>query len=306
MEHIGKDNVEVSIIIVNYNTKEITLNCIKSIVDNTHGVSYEIILVDNNSSDDSKEFFSSYPGIIYKYLDENVGFGNANNFGFSISKGNYIFLLNSDTILKNDAVTVFHDAYLNAPKDIGFLGTFLQKKDGTYNHSYGILPTIWTDVKFKTFHFVLKKIGYDNFGHDYLKITPCEGNYYEVGYLIGADIYCKRDLILKNGLFDPDFFMYYEDTELQFRFRKLGYKSYIFKGAEIVHLEGMSADSSNKNNLKKKTWMLNSSFKYFKKTTNYSSYITYRILLLLLNLPSIFVYWYPLKDRFNYLKELSK
>ena len=90
--------MDVSIIIVNYNTKDLTSQCIDSIYEKTQGVRFEIILVDNASTDGSKEVFEKDTRITYIYSDENLGFGRANNLGAKVAKGKYLFLLNSDTI----------------------------------------------------------------------------------------------------------------------------------------------------------------------------------------------------------------
>ena len=91
--------MEVSIIIVNYNTCDITKNCINSIFEYTKDIKFEIILVDNNSKDKSYSVFSNDNRITYLYQQNNLGFGKANNLGFKHAKGKYIFLLNSDTLL---------------------------------------------------------------------------------------------------------------------------------------------------------------------------------------------------------------
>ena len=101
--------LDVSIIIINYNTCKMTCECIDSIVEKTHGISYEIILVDNASTDGSKEFFEKDERIAYIYSERNGGFGYGNNLGMKVAKGKYFFLLNSDTLLVNNAVKEFFD-----------------------------------------------------------------------------------------------------------------------------------------------------------------------------------------------------
>ena len=91
--------MDVSVIIVNYNTKNLTDDCIQSVINKTTGVDYEIILVDNASTDGSKEYFEKDNRIIYIYSDKNGGFGYGNNRGMEVARGKYFFLLNSDTIL---------------------------------------------------------------------------------------------------------------------------------------------------------------------------------------------------------------
>ena len=101
--------MDVSIIIVNYNTKELTAACINSIFQYTEGVEFEVILVDNASTDGSREFFRKDTRIILIESEINLGFGRANNLGYEYSHGKYVFLLNSDTYLLNNAVKIFYD-----------------------------------------------------------------------------------------------------------------------------------------------------------------------------------------------------
>ena len=99
--------MDVSVIIVNYNTLKMTKDCIDSVIEKTKDVEYEIILVDNASTDGSKEFFKNYRDITYIYNEKNLGFGTANNVGIKIARGNFIFCLNSDTLLLNNAIKQF-------------------------------------------------------------------------------------------------------------------------------------------------------------------------------------------------------
>ena len=101
--------MDVSIIIVNFNTRQMTSECIDSIIEKTQGLEFEIILVDNASTDGSKEFFEKDERITYIYSEKNGGFGYGNNLGMKVAKGKYFFLLNSDTLLINNAVKEFYD-----------------------------------------------------------------------------------------------------------------------------------------------------------------------------------------------------
>src|SRR3712207_2177399 len=101
--------MDVSIIIVNYNTCQLISNCIDTIFQNTDGISFEIIVIDNASCDASKSKFENDARINYVYSYENMGFGRANNVGMMLAKGEYIFLLNSDTLLINNAIKFFYD-----------------------------------------------------------------------------------------------------------------------------------------------------------------------------------------------------
>ena len=101
--------MDVSVIIVNYNTIELTLNCINSIFTHTLGIDFEVIVVDNNSDDGSGEILRLDKRIVFIQNLANEGFGSANNIGYRYAKGKYLFLLNSDTILLNNAIKLFYD-----------------------------------------------------------------------------------------------------------------------------------------------------------------------------------------------------
>ena len=111
-------NMDVSIIIVNYNTCRMTAECIDSVFEKTHGIDFEIILVDNASTDGSREHFAGDSRITYIYNDENLGFGRANNAGIERARGRYVFLLNSDTLLIGNAIKTLCD-HLDAHPETG-------------------------------------------------------------------------------------------------------------------------------------------------------------------------------------------
>lgn len=129
--------MDVSVIIVNYNTYELTSACIESIIKNTTNISYEIIVVDNASTDGSKDRFETDSRIKYIYSEKNGGFGYGNNRGIEIAKGAYLLLLNSDTLLVNNAIEEFFKyAISNSLRTI--YGCYLQGPDGTYRTPFFI------------------------------------------------------------------------------------------------------------------------------------------------------------------------
>lgn len=227
--------MQVSIIIVNYNTLELTKNTIQSILDKTKGIDYEIILIDNDSTDGSKEFFSTsdYKKTI-KFIksNENLGFGKANNLGINMAQGKYILLLNSDTLLINNAIEILYK-FMEKNINAGICGANLYDENYLPAHSYGILSNIFMDINdmYMKFYFKLLKKRLD-FNYD--------GKPKEVGYITGADMFIRKSVLKKVGSFDPDFFMYFEETELTFRIKKEGYKVYSVPEAKIIHLEGKS------------------------------------------------------------------
>lgn len=267
--------MQVSIIIVNYNTLSLTRQCIDSIVEQTKGIDFEIILVDNNSQDGSKQFFEKDPRIKYIYSKHNLGFGKANNLGYHYAKGEYVFLLNSDTILLNNAIKCFFDEAEKMPQNIACFGAKLFLRDGiTQGISYGSFPNFKSVFKsileiYLPFIFLSKKN------------TEQRANF-EVDYVTGADLFIRRKVIDLYGLFDPNFFMYFEETEMQERYSKYGYKSMIIDSPRIIHLERHSIldNLSTKESLKGKKLFFEGMFIYMKKKYSLIIYILFRIMCL--------------------------
>lgn len=291
--------MDVSIIIVNYNTKQMTLNCINSIFKHTKNISFEVLLVDNDSIDGSIELFKEDTRIQFISSGGNIGFGRANNLGYQNAKGKYIFLLNSDTILLNNAIEIFYNKMESLSQNVACMGTILKDNELKDIHSYGEFPTLTKEFIYRTvIRRVLKIQYYDN---------PSRRKDYdfEVPYITGADLFIRREAIERCGLFDKDFFMYYEETDLQFRFKKEGYTRMIIYGPSIIHLCGGSRKKV-KLNLGRRIMSLRSSFIYLRKHNNVITYRLYRVLFALYNIPMLFVKKYSYDDRINYYKELLK
>lgn len=231
--------MDVSVIIINYNTIRLTIQCIQSILDFTTGVTYEIIVIDNNSGDDIEAAVAEHFGgcdidITCKKLDGNIGFGRANNEGFKIAHGRNVFCLNPDTILKNNAIKILSD-FIDAHPEAGVCGGNIYSLDMQPNHSFKrFLPGFeweWHLLTFQKF----EKLFYGN-GTEFNNT----GKPMEVGYITGADMMMRRSDAEHLGGFSPEFFMYYEETDLCLRMRKSGKKIVSVPEARIVHLEGAS------------------------------------------------------------------
>lgn len=253
-------NLDVSVIIVNYNTRELTLKCIDSVFVNTSGVNIEVILVDNGSNDGSREQFESDPRILYIYSEINLGFGKANNLGYSKAKGKYLFLLNSDTVIVNNAIYLFFKYMETASMNIACCGSLLRNQAGQFIHSYGHHHTWLNLIQEWCFSVYLDFFGYKFDKYDDPKCK--KGDIYIVGYVTGADVFIRKSIVDELGLFDPDFFMYYEDAELGYRLFINGYSSVVIEGPQIIHLEGCS---NRRKNLDKITMVLRNMMVYMKK-----------------------------------------
>lgn len=227
--------VNVSIIIVSYNTSELLQNCIESIIQKTKEISYEIIVVDNQSTDDSIQMVKEkFPDVELIASNTNQGFGKANNLGVKSATGDYIFFLNSDTILINNAIKILYDFMESSSDKIAACGGNLFKSDGTPNYSYSTeYPSLTTLLSYRFKSILPKKI--DFFNHtDKPK---------EVAVIIGADLFMRKDIFEKLNGFDENFFMYIEDSELQLRLHKSKFSIYSIPVAKIVHLQGKSSVS---------------------------------------------------------------
>lgn len=282
--------MDVSIIIVNYNTKNLTEQCIKSLLDKTNGLNFEIILVDNASTDGSYEFFSNRDNVTYIYNQNNIGFGRANNIGIRKALGKYVFLLNSDTYLLNNAVQEFFDYMESSDSNIAVAGAYLKDKnlkDNTSEVHYLKIGKILNNSFKSFFPFSIRK--------NYTKgvATPDKQNKI-VEAVIGADMFIRKAVIEQCGMFDENIFMYCEEIDLQKRFTDSGYKIVLINTPQIVHLEG---SSSKKYSANRNIMFMNGCFYYLRKHNPIWKYILFRILYFFLKLPMLFNNRYSFSDR---------
>lgn len=226
---------DVSIIIINYKTVPLIMNCLESIYANTTGISFEIIVVDNNSNDNFQvQISKKYPKVKCIPLPQNIGFGRANNEGLKIARGRNILFLNPDTLLINNAVKILSD-YLDVHPKVGVCGGNLYDEEMRPTHSYRMmLPSIMWELNSLSHGLIDKLLFGKNALFNYTNKPK------DVGYITGADMLVRRNILAYVGGFSPDFFMYYEETELTFRIKKAGYQIVSVPNAKIQHLEGKS------------------------------------------------------------------
>lgn len=270
--------MDVSVIIVNYNTLALTQQCLDSVFEKTKDLSFEVILVDNGSTDGSQEVFSKDDRITYIYSEENLGFGKANNLGYEHATGKYLFLLNSDTYLVNNAIRLLWEKMERLSKDdrgtVACMGCMLKDGNGEIIHSYARFPTKSHLFLEATLYPVLWKL-------HFIPQMPTTSNYgfeeandssFDVDYITGADLMVRKEVADHLGLFDPDFFMYSEETELQYRYMKMGYRRVICQGPLIVHLEG---GSNKQMSPYRTTIVMKSKLLYIKKTSAFIPYVVF-------------------------------
>jgi len=234
--------MDVSIIIVNYNTISLLLNAIYSIFSKTEGIEYEVIVIDNHSSDNSKTILDENFGnkVVYFPLEENIGFGRANNEAIKIAKGRNLFFLNPDTLLLNNAVKILSD-FLDNNERAGCCGGNLTDVDGNPVLSFGrfYVPSVFDAIN-QLFTLIPEKIFFGKNSFYNFNDKPIK-----VKYITGADLMIRKQLFESLHGYDPDFFMYYEETELEYRAIKAGYDVYCVPNSRITHLEGKSLSNNN-------------------------------------------------------------
>lgn len=277
--------IKVSVIIVTYNTLQLTRNCIDSILQHTAKIDFEIIVVDNNSTDGSKEIFESWDAITYIYLNENIGFGQANNSGVEVAKGEFVFFLNSDTVfLENSLLKMIAFFEVNqAELSIGALGCILLGEDLIPNGSGSHFPTCKSAIIEYFYQIPILKL-FVKKPQD--KIYPTHKEFFAIDYIIGADLLMKTATFKKLGGFYKKYFMYFEESDLQHKMKnELHLKSYIYTSTKIIHLAERSGDGIvNYNNRKriisrfsKNTYLKRNdtrNFKYFKYVERFFLYLS--------------------------------
>lgn len=236
--------MKLSIIIVNYNTYELTKQTIESVFNKNLDFDYEIILVDNASSDNSiehiKQHFENY--LIKETLKvivnhDNLGFSKANNIGIKKARGEYILLLNSDTyVLKNCLQKSIE--YIQSFNGIGALGCKITLADGSLDHACKRgFPTPKVSL-----YYMLKwdKKNPSKYGQ-YQALHLAEDEVGEVDAIMGAFMLMPRSVLNEVGLLDEDFFMYGEDIDLCYRIKTAGYQIVYYPEAQIIHYKGGSS-----------------------------------------------------------------
>ena len=234
--------IELSIIIVNYHSADYVMACMRSIVDQTSGLSYEVIVVDNASWDGCAERLASeYPGSIFIQSGHNVGFARANNLGAEHARGAVLLFLNPDTEVMDRAIERLYAAFLGLDRP-GAVGCRLLNTDGTLQTScVQPLPTVLNqllDAEVLRKWFPKAELwGTAALSGD--RSAPAE-----VEAVSGACIMLRRDVFERVGGFDSAFFMYGEDLHLCFKTRRAGCHNYHVGAAEIVHHGGGSSQAT--------------------------------------------------------------
>lgn len=243
--------LDLTFVVINFNTPKLTLDCLASIEKYCHGLNYEVIVIDNASHDDSpkvlKNYTKSKANMRLILNSDNLGFAKANNQGVTLGKGRYLLLLNSDTLLTTSFIKDML-AWMDKDKKVGIASCKLVGIDGKVQGNGGYFPTLlstfsWmliqdipgVDLLIKPFHPLHKK--------SFMKGEDFYNSSKELDWLTGAFFLIRKEVIDSIGMLDEDYFMYAEDLDYCYRAKTKGWKIYYKSDWQITHFGGASGTS---------------------------------------------------------------
>lgn len=271
------DNMDLSIIIVNWNSKDYLQKCIASILALTSGITYEIVVIDNASFDGVGEMLKKfYPQVRFIQSDKNLGFAKANNTAFKVSSGSHILFLNPDTELFVPAINIMFDYIHKLPK-AGALGCRLLNADGSIQTScIQSFPTILNQLLSSEF---LRALFPKSSLWGMAALFSAENWPKEVEMISGACIMLRRTLFEHVGLFSEDYFMYAEDLDLCYKIKQAGYANYYVPDAIAIHFGGGSTEKGPRDF--SAVMMRESAWRFLRKTRGRLYGLAYRISMLI-------------------------
>lgn len=241
--------MELSVIIVSFNVREYLRQALQSVIDSARNITHEITVVDNNSSDGSAEMVAvDFPSVRIIASDTNEGFSAACNRGIMASSGEYLLILNPDTLVRHDtlekALSFMHENH-----DAGAAGARMHDGNGRFlpESKRGFPSPLTSLFKFTGLGKLFPRSAL--FNAYYIGDKP-DDEMCRADILTGAFMMIRREALERSGLFDTDFFMYGEDIDLSWRIRKAGYFNYYLPDVMIIHYKGRSAITDRENSLR--------------------------------------------------------
>ena len=269
--------MDVSVVIVNWNARELLRDCLASIIQETRQISYEIIVVDNASTDGSSAMCrQEFPRVTLIANEVNRGFAAANNIGMQAATGRYMLLLNPDTVVLDNAIgrcVVYADEH----PDIGVLGCKVLERDDQLQRTGFSFPSPWT--LFLTLSglchlfprspvFSKPQLGWWN--RDSIE---------DIDVISGMFMLTRHDAIRQVGLMDEAYFVYAEEADWCFRFAKAGWRRVFYPYAKIIHVDG-GGKSTSQVNVKMQVQLQKSLMIYFRKNLGFGSWAIAKTLFL--------------------------
>ena len=273
-------NIDLSIIIVSYNVSGFLQNCLKSIIAAKIDHVFEIIIVDNNSTDESSSLIRrEFPAITWLQNVKNLGFAAANNQGINQSKGQFILLLNPDTEVSSGAIEALLQVMLDDPS-VGACGSKLVNPDGSLQLSCYPFPTLGNEI-IRLHHleklFPLTQYPMDQWDKSFT---------YPVDNIQGASLLLRKSALNEVGLLDESFFVYTEEVDLNYRLKKAGWKNVYVPNSVVVHFGGQS---TKQNKTEMFLELYKTKIQFFRKHYGATKTTLYKIMLFETSLLRIFI-----------------
>lgn len=233
------NKLDVSLVIVNWNTRDILRDCLRSVYEQTRDVGFEVIVVDNASSDGSVEMVrAEFPQIVLISNQENKGFAAANNQGMAIARGRYVLLLNSDTVVLDGAIdkTV---AFADQRPEAAVVGCKVLNPNRTLQPTCFMFPSLLNMVLSATYLYKVFPAS-RFFGRERMTWWN-RADERQVDVVTGCFMLVRREAIEQVGVMDERYFMYAEEADWCYRFKQGGWQNLFFPDAAIIHLGGQSS-----------------------------------------------------------------
>lgn len=297
--------MDLSIVIVNWNAKDYLNKCVASIYENATNLSFEIIVVDNASSDGSAEMLrSEFPSVILIENKNNPGFGAANNQALKRCASEFVLILNPDTeVLDGAFVTMV--SFMKQNEKAGAVGAKLLNANGAAQLTCARnFPTLLTEFFWLT--TLVRRFPKNRIVGHYLMSYWDHNDKREVDCLSGACIMARQDVLKKLNYFDEDYFIYGEDADLCYRIKKAGWQIWYLPEAEIIHYGGASSKSISE---KAVIYDRESLYTYFKKHKGILTAICYKVMCIFIGIGMVCVsapayFWFLIKGKDDFRKTL--
>ena len=270
--------MDLSIIIVNWNTRDMLAGCLKSIFETVDDLEFEVIVVDNASSDGSTTMVRQrFPQVRLIANDRNVGFASANNQGVRWSTGLHVLLLNPDTVSLSGALQTLV-AFLQSHEDTGAIGPMILNSDGTLQSSVNPMPTLWREFwrLMRLDQFLPQSIYHEEEWGTAVA--------HKVEVIQGNCLLVRRKAFAQVGLLDEEYFMYTEEVDLCYRLLKAGWSLYWVPMANVVHYGGQSTRQVAREMFIE---LYRSKVLFFRKTRGMRGVLAYKTILILAALPRV-------------------
>ena len=269
--------VDMSIVLVCWNNKAYLDPCLKSLYEGGLKSSFDVIVVDNGSTDGSQQMLAEkYPDVMLIQNEGNVGLGKASNQGIEATNGRYVLLLNNDTLVNGPALDVLVE-YLDAHPEAGATAGKLLNPDNSFQSGFAPFSTLLEEFLIVTHIGEMLWPGYPSHG-DSNEIK-------ETGWMSSACLLVRRAALDKIGLLDESYFIYGDEADLQYRLNKAGWKVVFLPNSSIIHFGGRSMDR-----WKRRKMVYRGKMMFYKKNYGFLSTLLLRLLFFIMSLLKLLVW----------------